>query len=238
VDGSHFRGTLSDLTLPREDPMKKMLAALTLLGSVAAAPETNAQVAIDVKAGYALPLGDTYSGGDTLGGALKNRISAAVPIEVAGRWRFTPNLSAGIYFQYAPAFVASYICTSSYSCSAYDMRVGVQVAWALNPDGFLNPWISLGTGWEWTGLSITVPAPDAQAGKHSATLSGWEYVNVQVGGDLNVSRTFAVGPWVGVFAGAYSTRTDWTPTGGGSIPADQRTFHGWVQFGLKGTANL
>jgi hypothetical protein len=218
--------------------MKKMLGTLVLLGALTAPAAASAQVSLDLKAGYALPLGDTFTGGGPLSGALKNVVSATVPIEVAGRWRFTPNLSAGVYFQYNPGFAAAYICTAAYSCSAYDTRVGLEVAWTLNPEGFFSPWISLGTGWEWTGITVTVPAGDPQAGKYSASLSGWEYVNVQVGGDMNVSSAFAVGPWVGLFAGAYSTRSDWTPSGGGSIPADLRAFHGWVQFGLKGTVNL
>jgi hypothetical protein len=90
---------------------------------------------------------------------------------------------------------------------------------------------------------VNVPTTPTQVGgQFKGTLSGWEYVNVQVGGDLNVSQMFAVGPWVGFFAGAYSSRQMsgmGTDTGGAiSIPSDQRTFHGWVQFGVKGTVYL
>jgi hypothetical protein len=218
--------------------MRKSIATLALLGSLALPGAASAQLALDLKTGYALPLGDAFTGGGQMSGALKNVVSATIPIEVAGRWRFTPNLSAGVYFQYDPGWASTFVCISPYSCYAYDTRVGVEVAWALNPEGTFNPWVSLGTGWEWTGLSVTVPEGQAGAGKHTSSLTGWEYVNVQVGTDFNLSERFGLGPWVGFFAGAYSSRSDWTPTGGGSIPSDQRTFHGWVQFGLKGTVYL
>ncbi len=225
--------------------MRKSIGTLALLGTLALPGAASAQLAIDLKSGYALPLGDAYtaSGTQLLGGALKNTISAAIPIEVGARWRFTSNLSAGLYFQYNPGFPSATVCIGTYTCSAYDMRVGAEVAWALNPEGFFNPWLSLGTGWEWTGLTVNVPtSPTQMAGPFKGSLNGWEYVNVQVGTDFNLSERFGLGPWVGFFAGAYSSRQMsglGTDTGGAiSIPADQRTFHGWVQFGVKGTVYL
>ena len=44
-------------------------------------------------------------------------------------------------------------------------------------------------------------------GTQSATLtfSGWEYFNVQGGLDFNLSKTFAVGPYLGYFGGSYTS---------------------------------
>ncbi len=83
------------------------------------------------------------------------------------------------------------------------------------------------------------------------TYSGWEYFNVQIGLDWNVSRTFAFGPYVGYFGGSYSSKsgtlrsTTLLPPSpevvldvSSSIPSEFRAFHGWFQFGLKGTVNI
>jgi len=131
--------------------------------------------------------------------------------------------------------VASRLCTSGMACSAYDMRAGVEAVYGFLPAGFLNPWVSLGTGWQWTHFSI---ATDTQSA--ALTFSGWEYFNVQAGLDFNLSKTFAVGPYVGYFGGTYTSLS--ANLSGAStssaIDSEFRAFHGWIQFGAKGTVNL
>jgi hypothetical protein len=212
----------------------------TVVGVVAAlvlAFPAEAQVSLDLKVGYAIPTGNAAASGgvDVYHGAMNHMWSGAVPVEVAGRYRFSPNLSAGVYFQYDPALVATWSCTSGLPCSGYDMRVGVEVAYAFLPDRFLNPWVSVGTGWEWTHLYVT-----DNVLTNTITFSGWEYFNVQAGLDFNLSRMFAIGPYVGYFGGSYtSVSGDLSGSGvNGSIPSEFRSFHGWIQFGAKGTVNL
>ncbi len=63
---------------------------------------------------------------------------------------------------------------------------------------------------------------------------------MQAGVDFNLSKTFAVGPYVGYFGGTYSSLSA-TQNGAetsSSIPSEYRSFHGWVQVGAKGTVNL
>jgi hypothetical protein len=161
--------------------------------------------------------------------------SGEIPIEVAGRYRFSPSFSAGIYFQYDPAMIAPRLCASGMTCSGYDMRAGVEAVYGFLPDGFLNPWVSVGTGWQWTRFSLATSTQSA-----ALTFSGWEYFNVQGGLDFNLSRTFAVGPYVGYFAGSYTSVSSSLNGVGGSSAIDSafRAFHGWIQFGAKGTVNL
>jgi hypothetical protein len=218
--------------------MKRILSATILALAVAfASPaQAEAQVALDLKVGYAIPTGDVVSvqaGGFT--GAMSHFWSGAVPIEVAGRYRFTSHFSAGVYFQYDPAFVASFVCPSTAGCSGYDMRVGAEAVYAFRPDAGFNPWVSVGTGWEWSRFQLTESGVSA-----SATFNGWEYFNVQVGGDFALSKAFAVGPYVGFFGGSYSGLSVNSPmqTESGSIDSTFRSFHGWWQFGVKGTLNL
>jgi hypothetical protein len=76
-------------------------------------------------------------------------------------------------------------------------------------------------------------------------MNGWEYLNVQLGLDFNLAKSFAVGPYVGFMAGTYSSivASGASNTGpgnnyGGSVDLAARAFHGWFQFGVKGTLNL
>jgi outer membrane protein W len=203
--------------------MTKALRAMAVVAALAFAGTAEAQFALDLKVAYAIPTGDVVSGA-----ALSSGVSGGMPFEVAGRYRFTPNLSAGAYFQWGPAFVKSGACEAGATCSASDMRIGLEAMYAFMPDGAFNPWVSLGTGWEWLFLSDTSVNPS------SSTLSGWEYFNVQAGVDFPLSRLFALGPYVGYFGGSYTSNSAST----GSIPSEFRAFHGWFQIGAKGTFNF
>jgi hypothetical protein len=220
--------------------MKSFLHAVALLSAIVLAPTARAQVAIDVKAGYAWPTGNIATATTVSSdrhGALSKVVSGAIPLEIAARYRFTPRFSAGIYFQYGPAFVAAYSCLASFSCSASNVRVGAEAVYAFLPDSTFNPWVSLGSGWEWLNQTVDIPStPAAPASTQNLGLNGWEWFNLQVGADWNLSKMFAAGPYVGFFGGQYSSATD----NGGSrtIASANRQFHGWVQVGLKGTVNL
>lgn len=197
------------------------------MAALALAPSAMAQVSLDLNLGYAIPTGKV-----TRLTPMTEVWSGAIPIGVAARFRFTSNLSAGIYFQYGPAFVASHSCGEGASCSGYDMRTGIAVAWGFLPDGGMNPWVSLGTGWEWSEVSATLGGSS-----ESSSVNGWEYFNVQVGLDFPLGTAFALGPYLGYSGGTY-TNTPSASSFGSSIPSESRAFHGWLQFGVKGTLNL
>jgi hypothetical protein len=216
--------------------MTKIGGAVAVAAALAFAGPAAAQVAIDLKVGYGLPTGDVVKfGGADFYGPMSNIWSGEVAIEVAGRYRFSPSFSAGVYFQYAPAMVASRLCAGGMTCSGYDMRTGVSAVYGFRPEGFLNPWVSVGTGWQWTQFSISTGTQSA-----AVTFSGWEYFNVQAGLDFNLSRMFAVGPYLGYFGGTYTSLSSSLNGSGASsaIDSEFRAFHGWIQFGAKGTVNL
>jgi len=214
--------------------MKRLISALAFLAAVVLAPAARAEVAIDLKVGYAWPTGNVATATTVTTdphGPLANVVSSAIPLEIAARYRFTPRFSAGIYFQYAPAFVSAFSCLSSFSCSASDVRLGAQAVYGFLPDSTFNPWVSVGSGWAWLNRTVTTPTQTSKLG-----LNGWEWFNVQAGADLNLSKMFATGLYVAYFGGQYSSAT----ADGRSTPiaSANRQFHGWVQFGLKGTVNL
>jgi hypothetical protein len=214
--------------------MKKMLALVATAAAIAFATPAEAQFALDLKLGYAIPTGNAATGSD-VASSMSDAWSGALPIGVGARYRFTPSLSAGVYFQFAPAFVASSLCDAGVSCSGYDMRLGIEAVYGFMPDGSWNPWVSLGTGWEWTQFKASGGGQSA-----SATFSGWEYFTVQAGVDFPLSRMFALGPYLGYSGGTYTNVSlDSTLlTQSESIPSANRAFHGWFQFGVKGTVNL
>ncbi len=194
-------------------------------------------MALDFKAGYAIPVGNAENASVATGGAvpMSGAWSGAIPVELAARYLVTPNISLGVYFQYAPAFVASATCTSGASCTGYDMRTGLELVYGFLPDGPLRPWFSFGTGWEWTHYSV-----DTATQSSGVTWSGWEVVNVQTGLDFALGRAFALGPYVGYVGGIYSNIfAGGAAKGyGGAVDLSSRSFHGWFQVGLKGSLNL
>jgi hypothetical protein len=211
--------------------MKKVLSAVVVAAALMFAGTAQAQFAFDLKLAYSIPSGNVVStSSGSMGAAISDTWSGAFVLGVDARYRFTPNLSAGVYFQYNPAFITTSACPGG-GCSGYDMRTGLEVVYGFIPDGGMNPWVSLGTGWQWTNGGDSTS---------SVTLSGWEYFNVQAGLDFSLMKMFALGPYVGYYGGSYTTLS---ASGGGTsgsetIPSGLRAFHGWFQFGVKGTLNI
>ena len=233
-----MRGAAQPVTRHGRWHMTTSVRAVAVAVALSFAPSAMAQVAIDLKAAYALPVGQIWTTSPwNPGVAMADTWTGAVPIGVGLRYRFSPNLSIGPYFQWGPAFVtAPALFNGTSGSSGYDMRVGLELVYGLTPGFATNPWFSFGTGWEWTQYSGKF---GGQSG--TVTLSGWEYFNFQLGLDLNVARAFAFGPYVGFFAGSYTTMSGTGPGAGGyngAIDLSSRAFHGWFQFGLKGTLNL
>lgn len=217
--------------------MKKCLSVVVVAAALAFAPAADAQVALDFKVGYAMPIGYVQLQSPVVSSdwPMSDWWSGAIPIEVAARYRFTPNVSAGVYFQWNPAFVSSATCGSGASCSGHDMRLGVVMVYDIIPDGAVNPWFGLGMGWQWSQASVTTGGVTG-----TLNVNGWEFPVVQAGVDFVLAKAFALGPYVGFFGGTYtnltykygSSESRW------AVDPSTRAYHAWVQFGLKGTLNL
>jgi hypothetical protein len=225
----------------REIDMKMAVRAVAAALGLALASSAMAQVALDLKLGYGVPMGTVWAASPwNPAWSMSNAWTGSVPIEVGARYRITPAISLGAYFGWGPAFVTSTGFAGIAGSSGSDMRLGIQLAYTFSADRPMSPWFSVGTGWEWTSFSGTSSGQDA-----SVTMNGWEYLNLQTGLDFNVARAFAIGPYVGFLAGTYSSivASGAANTGpgnnyGGAIDPAARSFHGWFQFGVKGTLNL
>ncbi len=208
--------------------MRKILG-LAVVAAFLAAGTARAQgpsgFSLGVRLGYGVPMGD-FDGGDPAAGfaatPMSDMLSGQVPLQVDAMYRFDPNWSLGLYFQYGFASVASATC-GGLSCSGSDTRFGAQLHYRFTSPGFV-PWVGLGFGGEWS--TITVSGIDLNA-------SGFEFVNLQIGGDWLLSPAFRLGPYVQLSFSQFST----VEVLGFSGTLNKST-HEWLQFGLKGTFDL
>ena len=192
---------------------------------------------LEATVAYAFPLGNVW-GSSSWNPAVPMSVAwtGAIPLGVAGRYWFTPNVSAGAYFQWGSALLASPGFDGIAGTSGYDLRLGIEFAYGFAPEAALDPWVSVGTGWEWTQYSGTKGTGEIA----SVSMSGWEYLNVQAGLEFKLTPVFGIGPYVGFVAGNYTNivASGASQGWGGAIPPDARSFHGWLQFGAKGTATF
>lgn len=211
--------------------MKKWLVVIALaVGSWSSnARASDGGFSLGLRLGYGIPMGTVVKDDAGASISLSDGISGKIPIWLDAGWRFDPSMYLGAYFEYGPAFVKD--CPAGIDCSASDVRLGVNFLYHFAPAASFDPWIGLGIGYEW--LNLSVAGIDAGYG-------GWEYVNVQLGGDFAVGAGFALGPYVVFGLGQYGSvsATVGGQSASASIPSGNQALHEWLQFGLKGTFNL
>ena len=203
--------------------MRKLL----LLGSLITVLVPTAPYAhsLGVRASAAFPMGDIANNAK-----LSDAVKWQIPIQVDAMFGITPDLSVGVYGSYGFGFLGDQVkdaCDAfNVSCSTSGWRVGAQLAYAFNQmSPTFVPWVGVGTGWEWLKIKSSFGGVTSEA-----TSNGWEYVNLQLGGDYKVTPKFAVGPFVQYSIGQFRT------TEGTDIP-DKAT-HEWLGVGLRGKFDI
>jgi hypothetical protein len=91
----------------------------------------------------------------------------------------------------------------------------------------------VGAGYEWLFLSASSGGVDI-----SGTATGFEFGNLQLGGDIPVAPNFAIGPFVGLSFGEYGNIS---LSGGGSsmdMSITSKSFHEWLEFGVRGVGDI
>ena len=214
--------------------MRKLLGiavvtALFAAGSARAGPESG--FSLGARLGYGIPIGDA-DGGDPLGGVpaakMTDLVSGQIPIQLDATYRFDRNWQFGLYFQYGIAFASDTFCPAGVSCSASNVRFGAEAMYTFASEGF-SPWLGVGIGYEWLNLTA-----EALGTSVDFQVSGFEYLNLQLGGDWKLSPTFKVGPFVSFSLASYDSLS----VAGLSGDIANTTTHEWLQFGLKGTFDL
>jgi hypothetical protein len=180
------------------------------------------KIRLGLRLGYALPMGNADEG-DKLG----DTVSGQIPIWIDAGYMVTPNILVGLYGQYGFASIKN--CPSGVSCSAHDLRIGIQGQFHIMPTGSADPWLGLGVGYESLGGSVSAGGLSAD---FSAT--GFEFANLQGGADFKIADAFAVGPFLSFSLGQYSSQS----ANGTSSSIDKKAMHEWLTFGVKGTFGL
>lgn len=219
--------------------MRKLLM-LAVAVALSVPTASRAQISLGARIGYAAAMGDVAKDANT-GEPMKmsDTLKSQIPIQIEASYRATKELAVGLYFSYGIGQVGTMIkdaCNASgQSCSASDMRFGVQALYSFTQASpQFVPWAGIGLGYEWgkykgTGGGI----PD-----ETATFKGWEFLNLQLGGDFLASPQFAVGPYVMLSIARYSTLE--IESGGFTVSGsiDKKTFHEWLGFGVRGKFDL
>jgi hypothetical protein len=158
--------------------------------------------------GYGIPRGD--AGDDTL---LSDGISGMVPLQLDLGYRASPAFSIGGYVMYGMGFTGddfSRICDNadkvsglSASCSARDVRLGIQAQYHFLPKKKLDPWLGAGLGYEW--LTLRADVSGGVQAETSNTSKGFELINLQCGLDIKVAPGLALGPFWSFSIGRYSS---------------------------------
>jgi hypothetical protein len=181
---------------------------------------------LGVRLGYALPFGSMDSGDK-----MSDFFSGAIPIVLEAGYRLNANVTLGALFQYGIAQVKNdntTMCGGAISCSASILRLGIEGIYNLNLDTPLSPWVGLGTGYEWMNVDLS-----GAGGSGSVSASGFEFITLHVGGDYHVNQQLALGPFLSFSAAEYSSAS--AEAGGMTMNITlQKTFHEWLQIGIRG----
>jgi outer membrane protein len=176
-----------------------------------------------LRSGVAVPFGPAY----TASGALSDTITGYVPLRVDVGYRIARRFYIGANAELATILPNQ--CPAGASCSGTHIRFGVMAAYHYLPASLVDPWIGVGMGYERLTVSRTV---DGTTGEISA--SGLELVDLELGMDLRLWRSFRFGP---VVSGALGQYTRIAINGVPTSDFDAAP-HAWVLVGLRGAYDL
>jgi hypothetical protein len=220
--------------------MRKLFFLGAVLAAVAFPAASHAQASkftLGLRLGYAPAMGDAAKDF-----ALSDAMKSQIPLQVDAAFKVTPEVAVGAYLSYGfgqagslPVNGTNLCDLSGVDCAASDTRLGIEAFYTFTQvTGQFVPWVAVGTGWEWASTS----AEDA-SGKFETSYNGWEYLNLQVGGDWKVSPNFGIGPYVMYSMGQYGDATvkfAGQTLASGSI--DNKAMHEWLSFGVIGKFDL
>jgi hypothetical protein len=206
--------------------LRSLAAAFALLAAPAAVRAADhTGFAIDLRVGYAAPMGDAAKGDK-----LSDDVQYGIPLRLDLGYRFTNAFSLALYLDYA--FDKPKGCPSGVSCSAGTLGLGLEGFWHFTPDGDYDVWAGAGIGAESSVLKATGSGIDTVAG-----IAGIQFP-LQVGVDFPVGA-LSVGPFLGLTVAQYNkegvSTTGGTPTLS-TIP--DKAWHEWLVIGVRGNFRI
>ncbi len=214
--------------------MRKLL----MLGSLMALlvpTASRAQFQLGLRLGFAPAMGDAAKDQK-----MSDGVKSQIPIQIDAAYKVTPDIALGAYFGYGFAQTGSLqgVCDISVvDCSASIVRFGVQGFYTFNQvKASLVPWAGIGFGYEKGSLEAS-----GAGAKMTIDYSGFEFLNLQIGGDYRVSESFALGPYAQLSVAQYSNakisnNIDPSLNVDGSI--SDKAIHQWLSFGVRGKFDL
>jgi hypothetical protein len=176
-----------------------------------------------VRTGVARPIGSAFAGSSSM----SDTIYGYVPVRLDAGYRIARRLYVGIDAQLGAIIPAG--CTTGFSCSGMDTRLGIMVAYHLFPTKLVDPYIGVGTGYEIleTRRSVGTTSVDI-------TARGFELINGDLGADVRIGRSWRVGP---VVSGSVARYTSVAVNG--IYSTDFTTLlHAWAMVGVRGAFDL
>jgi hypothetical protein len=197
-----------------------------------------------VRLAFGIPFGGVNgNNGNDLNHVVGNQIA---PLWLDAGARIASNWYVGGYFaygfasladQFTPSGQTAGICkTTGVGCSSSDIRLGIDGAYHVLPDGRFDPWFGVGFGYEWLSTSTS-----GAGGNLSEGISGWEFFNLQAGLDFRLADgLLGIGPFVTLSFDEYSSTSQPTDLHGGTTggSVSNQSFHEWLLFGVKGDFDL
>lgn len=209
-------------------------------------PSSNGSaIQIGLRFGYGVPFGQFGQTSDELNpikGAISSFIAGQIPIGLDAGYLITPHVYVGLLFLYGFGVESSAgreLCDPpSDDCVFRDTSLGVDVQFHVKPSASFDPWVGLGAGYEWFDW-VANPGLDQTAW----TAAGFQYANVQIGGDVRLAPNLAAGPFVSISSGQFATLKTVNGKGARFSGVDMRdyvdkSFHEWLLFGVRGVYNI
>jgi hypothetical protein len=210
-------------------------AAIVMTAGSAPADEGSpapAGVEVGLRTGYALPFGGISGASSGVNAiSLSNSVSGVLPLWLDAGYRFSPNVYIGAFFQYGIGFVNSgnSVCgQAGASCSANDIQFGANFHYHLSPTKKVDPWGGIGVGYEILNLGTTVQGMSA-----SGNYQGFQFFNLQVGGNYNVLPNLGVGPFLMFSLGEYFQCSVQNP-----CSVHNAVLHEWLTIGIRGAFDI
>jgi hypothetical protein len=219
------------------------VALATLFASRSSwAEEGPTGVELGVRAGYAIPFGDDVGAqaGSNADTSLGDLLTGVVPIWLDAGYRITPHVYVGGFFQYGFSIInndKTQCGTPGASCSSNDLMFGANAHYHFMPTEPFDLWVGLGVGYEILNTSSSLTLNGAKLSS-DASFNGFQFVNAQVGGDLRVAPTAALGPFAMVSVNQYSNCSATLNGQSGDCKIQNTAIHEFVTFGLRGVFDI
>jgi hypothetical protein len=190
-------------------------------GGVFPAEPIDHGLSFSFRLGYGIAAGSLNSGT-----SLSSDVSGQIPFWFDAGYLFSPYFYLGAYLSYGIGTGLPAACgLAGVNCSASSLRVGVDIQYRFLGKNRLQPWIGLGfLGFE----SGSASAAAIGEGSGSASYTGLEFVNPQVGFDYKFLSTLSAGPFLGVSIGEYLGASGTDVTGIGP-----KAIHLWIFLGAR-----